>query len=250
MALCSSIFDHRKTHHFTSRGELTRYRLESSRRCSTFGPKDLRNSTTPRELAEVRLWKWVKDKPGNEEHHTPIFVWNIHDIWHDALNNKKVVYSLNSQRGNWGSWEMHDLITVLPLLIWGIIVLMGKKPTPLGMYKTLWKWNLLGIDWCRISSINQYDIFARSQDHPGRTTSRFCVPSEAFPWYRDAGSRDTRWSVAPATGKGWQLSQHAVWGGWIVDWNVEVGSRWLCFFPIGWSEYYFPIGPAYLQGLC
>ena len=29
---------------------------------------------------------------------------------------------------------------------------------------------------------------------------------------------------------------------------MEVGSRWLCFFPIGWLEYYFPIGEGLSSG--
>ena len=35
---------------------------------------------------------------------------------------------------------------------------------------------------------------------------------------------------------------------WIEMWKLVPGGY--VFFPIGWSEYYFPIGPAYLQGLC
>ena len=30
----------------------------------------------------------------------------------------------------------------------------GRTPAPPGMYKTLWKWDIVHIKWCRISSIN------------------------------------------------------------------------------------------------
>lgn len=131
-----------------------RFRLESSRRCSTFGPKDLRNSSRPggHWTNSTRAGGSETQKPGNGlktslemnencdlTRHTPIFVWNVHDIWHDALNNKKSGGSLNSQRGNWGSWKMHDFITVLPLLILRDNSVDGKKPGLLGIYKTLWK---------------------------------------------------------------------------------------------------------------